>query len=92
MGKLDGSRLDACIVKQDETQVRASAKDAEALGIEGTPALFIEGERLPGALPEAQLWMVIDRALRAAGVEPPSATAQPAATEPAGAKPGGAGR
>jgi len=92
MGKLDGSRLDACLAKQDETQVRASAKDAEALGIEGTPALFIEGERLPGALPEAQLWIVIDRALRAAGVEPPSATTQPTAGEPAGSRTGGAGR
>ncbi len=75
------AKLDACIAKQDETQVRASAKEAESLGIDGTPALFVDGERINGAVPEEQVWLVIDRALRAKGVEPPpapSATEQPA--------------
>jgi predicted DsbA family dithiol-disulfide isomerase len=53
-------------------------KIAESLRIEGAPALFVEGERISGALPQDQLWIVIDRALRAAGVEPPAAPAQPA--------------
>jgi len=80
LAKLDSARLDACLAKQDETQVRASAKEAEALGVQGTPALFIDGERINGALPAEQVWMVIDRALRAAGVEPPPPLApQPAA-------------
>jgi hypothetical protein len=35
--------------------------------------LFVDGERITGALPEDLIWMVIDRALRAAGVEPPPA-------------------
>jgi protein-disulfide isomerase len=71
LGKLDATRLDACLAKQDETQVRASMKEAESLGVEGTPVLFVDGERISGALPQEQVWMVIDRALRAAGVEPP---------------------
>jgi protein-disulfide isomerase len=71
LGKVDSAKLDACIAKQDETQVRASSKEADALGVDGTPALFIEGERISGAVPEDQLWLVIDRALRAAGEEPP---------------------
>jgi protein-disulfide isomerase len=71
LAKLDGTKLDACIAKQDETQVRASAKEAEALGIDGTPALFVDGERINGAVPEQQVWLVIDRALRAQGEEPP---------------------
>lgn len=79
LGKLDTARLDACLARQDETQERASMKEAEALGVEGTPALFVEGEHIGGLLPENQLWMVIDRALRDAGVEPPPAPpAQPA--------------
>ena len=81
LAKLDSGKLDACLAKQDETQVRASAKEAEALNIDGTPALFVDGERINGAVPEEQLWLVIDRALRAAGIEPPppaSAPAQPA--------------
>lgn len=71
LAKLNASKLDACLAKQDETQVRASAKEAEALGVDGTPALFIDGERINGALPAEQVWLVIDRALRADGIEPP---------------------
>jgi hypothetical protein len=48
--------------------------------VEGTPAVFVEGERIGGALPQEQVWMVIDRALRAAGEQPPAAPAQPAGT------------
>jgi protein-disulfide isomerase len=79
LGKLDSSALDACLTRQDETPIRNSMKIAESLKVEGAPALFVEGERISGALPQDQLWMAIDRALRAAGVEPPTAPAQPAA-------------
>ena len=83
LGKLDFARVNACIAKQDETQIQASAKEADALKIEGTPALFVDGERIDGAVPEEQVWLVIDRALRAAGVEPPPPAA-PQPTPPAG--------
>jgi len=75
---LDATKLDACLQKQDETAVRASIKEADALGIDGTPYLFIDGEHVNGALPAEQVWLVIDRALRAAGEQPP-----PPATPPA---------
>jgi protein-disulfide isomerase len=78
LGKLDASVLDACLTRQDETPVRNAMKIAESLRVEGAPALFVEGERISGALPQDQVWMVIDRALRAAGVEPPATPAQPA--------------
>jgi len=51
-------------------------KIAESLRIEGAPALFVEGERISGAPAQDQVWMVIDRALRAAGVEPPAVAAR----------------
>lgn len=86
LGKLDSAKLDACITKQDESQVQASVKEGEALGIDGTPALFIDGERINGAMPEEQVWMVIDRALRAAGEQPPP---EPGAPQAEGAKSGG---
>jgi protein-disulfide isomerase len=76
LGKLDETRLDACIAKQDETQELASRKEADSLGIDGTPVLFVNGERISGALPQDQVWMVIDRALRAAGEQPPATPAQ----------------
>lgn len=79
LAKLDSTKLDACLTKQDESVVRSSAKEAEDLGIDGTPALFINGERINGALPTQQVWLVIDRALRSVGSEPPAA----ASTAPA---------
>ena len=90
LARLDETKLDACINKQDETRVRASASEALSMGLEGTPALFIDGEKIPGALPEAQLWLVIDRALRAAGVQPPPPS-QPA-TPAVAQKPAGSGK
>lgn len=84
-GKLDTGKLDACIAKQDDSQVKQSLKEASGLGLEGAPALFVNGEKINGAVPEEQVWMAIDRALRAAGEQPPASPAQPAA----GSKPGG---
>lgn len=70
--KLDQTRLDACMAKQDETLVKASADLASALGIEGTPAVFVNGEKVSGgAVAQDELWMVIDRALRDQGEQPP---------------------
>jgi protein-disulfide isomerase len=74
--KLDLAKLDACIAKQDETAVRASMKQGDGLGVNGTPTMFINGERLSGVMPEDQLHMAIDRALREAGVQPPAEVAQ----------------
>ena len=74
--KLDLAKLDACIAKQDESVVRASMKQGDSLGVNGTPTLFINGERISGALPEADLWIAIDRALKEAGVPPPPEVAE----------------
>ena len=71
IGKLDSAKLDACLTAQDDTQVKASLKEAMALGLDGAPALFINGERINGALPENYVWMAIDRALRSVGEQPP---------------------
>jgi protein-disulfide isomerase len=75
---LDATKLDACLQKQDESAVKTSMQEAEALGVEGTPYLFIDGEHVDGAQPIEQVWTVIDRALRAAGVEPPPPVTTPA--------------
>jgi protein-disulfide isomerase len=80
--KLDLAKLDACIAKQDESAVRASMKLGTSLGVNGTPTLFINGERISGVLPEIELRAAIDRALRDSGVQPPPAVAE-AAKKPA---------
>jgi protein-disulfide isomerase len=74
--KLDGAKLDVCITKQDEAAVRASMKQGDSLGVNGTPTLFINGERIAGALPQAEVWTAIDRALRESGVQPPPQIAE----------------
>jgi protein-disulfide isomerase len=90
LAKLDSTKLDACLAKQDETQVRASMKEGDKLGLDSTPSLFVDGERIVGAIPEDQVWIVIDRALRAAGEQPPAMPASPAPAQPANGK--GAGK
>ncbi len=91
--KVNAATLKACIDKQDDKQIRASMHEGDTLGVNATPILFINGERIDGAVPMADVWKVIDRALVAAGVTPPAepAPATPAtpATPPATAKPNG---
>jgi protein-disulfide isomerase len=89
MAKLDGPKLDACLAKQDTTQVLASAKEAENLGLEGTPELYVNGERVNGAVPQDQLWAAIDRALKSEGEQPPPAEAPAPAAPAASASAGG---
>jgi len=101
--KVDAAVLNACIAKQDDSAVKVSLKEGETLGVDATPALFINGEKLMGAQPIELVYRMIDGALRAEGqVPPPPAViapvpvAAPAATSatpttqaaPPAAKPG----
>jgi protein-disulfide isomerase len=95
VNKLDGTALDACMAKQDDTQIKVSVKLADSLGIDGTPAVYVNGEKVNGgAVPVDQLWMVIDRALRSVGQEPPAATPAAPSAPPAtpAAPPAAAGK
>jgi protein-disulfide isomerase len=60
---LDEIRLRACVKAQDETSVKASMKEAEAVGVGATPTLFINGERFDGAVPIGKLRTALDNAL-----------------------------
>jgi len=75
--------LDACLQKQDNGAVLASMKEAEGLNIDGTPTLFVNGERISGAEPVDRVWAVIDRALEAEGQKPPPTAQTPAGTNAA---------
>jgi protein-disulfide isomerase len=68
---VDLGKLNACIAKQDDSGIRDSIRQGETLGVDGTPTLFINGERATGALSENMLWSIIDRALIDAGQVPP---------------------
>ncbi len=77
--KLDPVQLEACLKKQDNGAVLASMQEADHLKIDGTPTLFVNGERIAGVVPIQEVWSVIDRALAAEGEKPPTAapTASP---------------
>jgi len=83
---LDAAKLQSCIKVQNSDAVRASMKEGDELGVNATPALFINGEKLDGAVPPQELRAAIDRALTDAGVQPPANTA-PAAQQPGPAAP-----
>jgi protein-disulfide isomerase len=64
---LDVSRAQACFKKQDESAVRASMAEGDSLGVDSTPTLFINGERITGAVPEGELRAILDRAVGETG-------------------------
>ncbi len=79
---VDSGKLQACVKAQNEDAVKASMKEAEGLGVNGTPALFINGQKIDGAVPIAEVRAALDAALKDAG-EPvpqhaPSTPAAPA--------------
>lgn len=69
--KLDSKKLQACISAQDEKAVRASMAEGDGIGVESTPTLFVNGEKMSGALPLNVMQAVLDRALKAEGITPP---------------------
>jgi protein-disulfide isomerase len=68
---LDVVKLQSCIKAQDETAVKASMKEAEGVGVEATPTLFINGQKVDGAQPIAVVRAALDRALKDANLPVP---------------------
>jgi protein-disulfide isomerase len=69
---LDLPKLQTCVKAQDEKAVRASMREGDALGVDATPAMFINGGKLDGAVPADEVRQAIDQALKDAGVAPPA--------------------
>jgi len=64
---VDAAKLQSCVKEQKEDAVRASMKEADGLGINGTPALFINGQKIDGAVPLSVVQAALDAALKDAG-------------------------
>jgi protein-disulfide isomerase len=75
---VDAVKLQACVKAQNEDAVRASMKEADGLGVNGTPALFINGRKIDGAVPIADVRAALDAALRDAGEPAPTHPSAPA--------------
>ena len=77
---LDVVKLQSCIKAQDETAVKASMKEAESVGVEATPTLFVNGEEIGGgAVSASVVRAALDRALKDANVPAPDHSAAGAA-------------
>jgi protein-disulfide isomerase len=70
---LNEAQLAMYLKKQDVSSVNQSLKLGASLGVNATPQVFVDGERLPsGAQPIEKIWPAIDRALKAQGIQPPA--------------------
>jgi len=72
---LDTVKLQSCIKAQDDSAIKASMKEAEGIGVEATPTMFINGQKIDGAVPPSELRAALDRALKDANLPVPSHTA-----------------
>jgi protein-disulfide isomerase len=85
MGKrhdVDLTKLNACIKEQPKKQLDASIAEAEKLGINATPAVFVNGQKLEGAVPPPEFEAVLNQALKDAGQPIPNKGSEP--QKPAG--------
>ena len=68
---LDVPKLQACVKAQDEKVVRASMREGDTVGVDATPTMFVNGQKLDGAVPAEAVRLALDQALKDAGVAPP---------------------
>ncbi|MGC1452652.1 MAG: thioredoxin domain-containing protein [Candidatus Sulfotelmatobacter sp.] len=64
---VDGMKLLSCVKAQKEDAVKASMKEADGLGVNATPTLFINGQKIDGAVPASEVRAALDAALKEAG-------------------------
>jgi protein-disulfide isomerase len=74
---VDTTKLQTCTKAQKDDAVTASVKEGEALGVDGTPTMFVNGRMVNGARSTEDFRAVFDSALQQAGVAAP---AHPAAS------------
>jgi protein-disulfide isomerase len=83
---LDVTKLQSCVKEQKNDAVNASVKEGEALKVDGTPTIFVNGQMVDGVRPVEAFRALFDSALRQAGVPAPvhAAPAMSAAPQPPG--------
>lgn len=64
---VDVVKLQSCVKAQNEDAVRASMKEADDIGVSATPTLFINGEKIDGAVPVNEIRAALDHALKDVG-------------------------
>ncbi len=69
---VDQAKLQTCLKAQNEDAVRASMKEADGLGVNATPTLFVNGRKIDGAVPIGEVRATLDAALKDAGQPVPA--------------------
>lgn len=82
----DVPRLEACLKTQPDGILKSSMGEAESVGVQATPTMFINGQRLEGAVDAEDLKQVLNQQLKEAGIQPP-ADVPPSSAKPLDAKP-----
>ena len=78
---LDQAKLQSCVKAQNEDAINTSVHEAESVGVNATPTLFVNGQEMDGALPVNEMRAALDHALTEAGVPAPSHPSAPTAHE-----------
>jgi protein-disulfide isomerase len=68
---VDATRLQACIKAQPDAIMKASIAEADSLGVNATPTVFVNGQRLEGAVDVDEVKAALNQRLLEAGVQPP---------------------
>jgi len=77
---LNTAVLAQCIKEQPSKDMDKSVKEAESLGVNATPFIFVNGQKVEGAIPTAEFKAILDQALRDAGQQPPADVSASAAS------------
>src|SRR5450759_2338431 len=60
----DVGKLQACLKAQDDKAVRASIHEGNTVGVDATPTMFVNEQKLDGAVPVDEVRGALDRALK----------------------------
>jgi protein-disulfide isomerase len=74
---LDGASFDACLDSGAQAgRVQSSLAEANSLGLQGTPSLFVNGRLFSGLITYEQLRDVVSEELRSGAARPPATGGQ----------------
>jgi len=83
--KVNSEQLQSCMKAQKEDAVRASMREGDSLGVDGTPTMFVNGREVNGARTPDEFRAIFDAALQQAGVAPPAKPASSGGSAGSGA-------
>jgi len=69
---VDAARLQACVKAQPDATMKASMAEGDSIGVSATPTVFVNGQRLEGAVDIEEVKAALNQQLLAAGVQPPA--------------------